>query len=241
MSTKEKGAKSRVSTPKKKSKKSLGRRFKAIVLPPNGGKSLLVKSLHQSNSLNKTDNIFVDIDAMMVPNKNRNKDSKDIFQKVKTKLLKTYNDFRDFKVVLVTSNPDLVKFLKLDADVIFTYYPSTFLFIKMLAGKGLVQSNPRIRRSSWDKPPAVPKINSDGGSSVQPTNFSLSHETGLTQLGNPKLNGISEMDLGKLYDEEMEYLATTFDAFANKSGSKKYNDLKELLTLIANDLYKTKL
>lgn len=240
MSTKEKGAKGRVSTPKKKTKKSLGRRFKAIVLPPNGGKSLLVKSLHQSNSLNKKDNIFVDIDAMMVPNSNNNSEE-EMFKEVKTNLLKTYNDFRDFKVVLVTSNPDLVKFLKVDTDVTFTYYPSTFMFIKMLAGKGLVQSNPRIRRSSWDKPPAVPKINSDDGSSGQPTNFSLSHETGLTQLGNPKLNGIDEDGLGKLYDEEMEYLVTTFDAFANKNGSKKYNDLKELLALIAKDLYKTKL
>ena len=51
------------STPKKKIKKELGRRFKAVLFPPGSGKSMLAKILHQSNSLNKMDNIFVDIDS----------------------------------------------------------------------------------------------------------------------------------------------------------------------------------
>jgi len=229
-------AKERVSTSKKHNKKSLGRRFKAIVLPPNGGKTLLVQTLHQSNSLDKKDNIFVDIDAMMTPS---SQDKKEVFAEVKTKLMQIYNEYRDFKVILITSNPDLIKFLKIDTNEVYTYYPSTYLFIKMLAGKGLINPNSLIRTSTWDKPPAVPKINTTLDS-TKSTNFSLSKEIGEVQNGNPKLRGINEENLGQLYDDEMKILSVARDSFVAKKGSKMYNDLKELLEFIAKDLYRVK-
>jgi len=231
-------AKERVTTSKKQNKKQLGRRFKAIVLPPNSGKTLLVETLHQSNSLTKSDNIFVDIDALMSPSTG---DKEEVFAEVKTKLIQTYNEYRDFKVIMVTSNPDLVKYLKVDPNETYTYYPSTLLFLKMLAGKGLIQSNSLISNSNsvWDKPPTVPKINNNTGTNSS-INFSLTSEIGEIQNGNPKLNGITESQLGKLYDDEMTMLSIVRDSFITKKGSKMYKDLKELLSYIAKDMYRTK-
>lgn len=227
---------SSVSVEKKVKKKNLGRRFRVIVLPPNGGKTILTTILDKSDSLVKKDNIFVDIDAVLTP-EDFEKSEEELFSIIKKYLLRTYVDYHDFQVVLVTSNPKLSKYLKTESNRVYTYYPTTHFFIRLLNNKGLITRNPYLGQSTWDNPLKVPKLLNKTDRKLSNRNYSLTVETGDSQ-DKVKLSDMSLEDMGMAYDKEMKLLATSRDNLANTKGSSPYDSFKDLLTHISRDLFK---
>lgn len=219
-----------------KSKKTLGRRFRAIILPPSGGKSLLVSSINKTKSLDKKDTIFVDVDAQYKPE--GGKTSIDYFPQVKKDLLKTYAEYRKFRVVLITSNRELVRYLKIDSTKIFVYYPSSYFFSSLLASRGFISKNPRFSSSEFGQNTSIPKIaNKDPKTESQPINYSLTSEKGQTQ-SSVDTSGMTEKELSKRYDAILLEMYNTRDELAVTKGAARYNNFKQLLKMVGKDLYR---
>lgn len=219
-----------------KPKKELGRRFRVIILPPSGGKSLLVDSINKTKSLDKKDTIFIDVDAQYKPEEG--KISINYFPQVKEDLLKTYTEYRKFRVVLVTSNRELVKYLGVDSTKVFVYYPSSYFFSSLLASRGFISKNPTFVSSKFGQDTSIPKIaNKDPKSESQPINYSLTSEKGQTQT-NIDISNMTEEELSKRYDEVLLEMYNIRDELAVTKGSGRYNNFKQLLNMVGKDLYK---
>ena len=116
-------------------KKSVSRkRLYGVLLPVGAGKTKLSNFVHGKKG--KKNVIFIDVDTNLKIDRGRN--SIEYFPKIKLMIEKTYRTYSKYKIVVVSSNQQLLGFLKIPAKNVFTYVPEVYFFLKMLTVRKLL-------------------------------------------------------------------------------------------------------
>lgn len=215
-----------MSTEIKLKKKALGRRFKAIIMPMCSGRSVLTDHMNSTKSGDKKNTIYIDIDARVGSDEKVN---------IKEILLRDYQEYHNFRIVLVTSNIKSIKQYGIESSKCYYYYPSTMLSLVFMSNRELITKNQIFRDSSWDSWLEIPKFNGRSKPKKQANNFSLCRERGLSQDSSLKYQ--LGHNRSELYDDEMSSICKSRDAVIGIKKSKMYSSFKELFDLISKDIY----
>ncbi len=218
-----------MSTDFKLKKKALGIRFKAILMPMCSGRSLLIQHMNKSASGDKKDTIYIDIDART--------GAKEVTD-IKNVLLRDYQEYHNFRIVLITSNIKSIKEFNIDRNKCYYYYPSSMLSLVLMSNRELITKNQIFPNSTWDSWLKIPRFRSKSKSRKKSFNYSLSCERGLEQETSKKYQEYnSENKLTELYDEEIKQVCKSRDSIILIKKSKMYASFKELFDLISKDIY----
>lgn len=200
-------------------KSSIGRRLKGILIPVSSGKSKLADLVHGLDS-KKRDVIFIDIDASLLPVEGGS--SIDLFPRAKELIQKKYKEYPKHTVVVLSSNEQLFKFLKISSQKTTVFVPQTAFFLKMLLIRKLLL--PAVPGTQFSQPEVITENLSSGNEIKKKKSFSLGKETGATQ----KVKDLSKENIKELFDNELEVISESRDSLLKRKHIKfeSFADLK---------------
>lgn len=214
------------SLPKEKSKKKLGERFQLVVIPPSCGKSVLSTQLEKTSSKGKKDYLWIDLDAFIDP------EIKDDPEKIEAELLKVYQEYKKFKVVVITSNRAIFKKMGVNSDQTHCYYPETYFFLRLLSNRGLIQPNLHFSSVELNQSLQFPSVPSKTENNY---NYSLTQQKKQFQSTIP-LNNLNQSEIDRLYDQEVRGICNARDKIIRTKGSRKYSSLQDLTNQVLEDV-----
>lgn len=211
-------------------KKSVSRkRLYGVLLPVGAGKTKLSNFVHGKKG--KKNVIFIDVDTNLKIDRGRN--SIEYFPKIKLMIEKTYRTYSKYKIVVVSSNQQLLGFLKIPAKNVFTYVPEVYFFLKMLTVRKLL--NPPFADTELGEEleteveqKALRKKESRGKS------VSLGVKREVTQSS---LEIIEEDDIVDLYDQEMKTITNSRTSMLKRKHTE-YSSFEQLFGSVMTDVLK---
>ncbi len=208
-------------------KKSMSRkRLYGVLLPVGSGKTILSELVHGKKG--KKNVVFIDVDTNL--NIEKGKNSIEYFPKIKTKIEKTYRTYGKYKIVVISSNQQLLGFLKIPSKNVFTYVPGVYLFLKMLTFRKLL--NPPFKDTELAT--EIKTELDEGGVRRRGSSFSLGVDQGIVQT---PLTITDEDDVVDIYDQEMITITESRAALLKRK-YVVYNSFKQLFDLVMTDVLK---